>query len=92
MAITQAAEAVHAVNPGQLAAAADAVAPQRACRELRRTIGAVSIGPLLLIASFVIPEGSTNLDPRLRWMGAAYTALSLFIGYSLFRKMSQRPR
>jgi hypothetical protein len=84
-AITQAVEAARSARPAKTAAAIEAAAPLRTRRNVGRLVMAMVVGPILLIASLVVPAAWINLDGYLRWAGIAYTLLSLGGVYTLLR-------
>jgi hypothetical protein len=84
-AITQAVDAARSARPAQTTAAIDVAAPLRAKRMIRRLVVSTVIGPAMLITSFFVPAAGIDLDGRLRWMGIAYTLVSLVAAYSLLR-------
>jgi hypothetical protein len=84
-AITQAIDAARSAQPSETIAAIDTAAPVRIKRMIRRLIVTAVVGPAILIASFFVPAAGINLDGRLRWIGVAYTVLSLLAAYSLLR-------
>jgi hypothetical protein len=83
--ITQAIDAARSARPAETAAATDVAAPLRAKRMIRRLVVWSVVGPAMLIASFFVPAAGINLDGRLRWLGIAYTLVSLAAAYSLLR-------
>lgn len=85
LAITHAIEAARSAHPAETAAAIDAAAPLRARRVIRSLIVYTVAGPALLIASFFVPAAGLNLSWRLRWIGIAYTVVSLGAAYRLLR-------
>jgi DivIVA domain-containing protein len=84
-AITQAVEAARSTQPGEIAAAIDMAAPIRAKRAIRRLVVAAAVGPVILIASFFVPDAGAHLGGRLRWMGIFYMPASIATAYSLLR-------
>jgi hypothetical protein len=83
--ITRAVEVAQSARPAETAAAIEAAAPLRARRNAGRLVMAMAVGPIILIASLVVPAAGINLDVRLRWAGIAYTLLSLAGVYTLLR-------
>jgi hypothetical protein len=84
-AITHVIEAARSARATETATAIDAAAPLRARRVIRSLIVYTVVGPAMLIASFFVPAAGLNLGWRLRWIGIAYTVLSLAAAYRLLR-------